>query len=80
MGWIDFSAGMAMGAYMRLADNFQMDCQAASFAAVDKVILAAQFWNMPTQRSTWPGNVLFYVKPYNAVMALKEAWNTCNSY
>jgi hypothetical protein len=35
---------------------------------------------MPTKRSSWPGNLLYYMEPLGVAMYLKKAWKQCGDY
>lgn len=76
--WYELVAGFMMGAYTRVIDTVQFDCQAQAVNAADKFYLASKVFNIPLKYSKWPANAVYYLDAVNAAYAVQKAWKQCS--
>lgn len=69
--------GAIWGAYVRLNEFHDINCESATISAIDSWVIASRFWNTPDGQRSFPQNTIYIASPIMASKKLLDAYETC---
>lgn len=77
-GIFEMIFGVGWGAYVKLNEFHDMNCESATIVAIDSFVGANRFWNSPGNQREFPENLVLVTSPLISVLNMWHAWELCH--